>query len=148
MRGRRLIGERLLAAFERAGDGRVVLPARALSRLAPSFVRSLALFGGGGSFTPARRAFDRPMAIACFAERAPCLPSRMCSISSRTNAPAWVDGDLPSRFALRASAMVFFSGIGSSRDERVAILVLVHGTQGPAHIALAFVRTLRHDRRP
>ena len=24
----------------------------------------------------ARRAFDNPMAIACFVERAPCLPSR------------------------------------------------------------------------
>jgi len=31
---------------------------------------------GAGSFTPARRAFDRPTAIACFVERAPCLPSR------------------------------------------------------------------------
>jgi hypothetical protein len=31
-------------------------------------------FAGGFSFTPARRAFERPMAIACFVERAPCLP--------------------------------------------------------------------------
>ena len=31
---------------------------------------------GAGSFTPARRALERPMAIACFGERAPCLPSR------------------------------------------------------------------------
>jgi hypothetical protein len=30
----------------------------------------------GGSFTPARRAFDRPIAIACSGERAPCFPSR------------------------------------------------------------------------
>mgnify|MGYP003328909289 CR=1 FL=1 len=37
--------------------------------------------------------------IACFVERAPCLPWRMCSISSRTNSPACVDGDLPARFA-------------------------------------------------
>jgi hypothetical protein len=41
----------------------------------------LALDGGGGSFTPARRAFDNPIAIACFVDRAPCLPSRTCSIS-------------------------------------------------------------------
>jgi hypothetical protein len=34
-------------------------------------------FFGGGRSTPARRAFERPMAIACLAERAPCLPSRM-----------------------------------------------------------------------
>src|SRR5262249_21386738 len=32
---------------------------------------------GGGSLTPARRAFDRPIAIACLADCAPCLPSRM-----------------------------------------------------------------------
>jgi hypothetical protein len=36
------------------------------------------------------------MAIACFAERAPCLPSRICSISSRTNSPACVESALPS----------------------------------------------------
>ena len=29
---------------------------------------------GGGSFTPARRALERPIAIACFAERAPWAP--------------------------------------------------------------------------
>jgi hypothetical protein len=34
-------------------------------------------FSGGGSSTPARRAFERPMAIACFVDRAPCLPSRI-----------------------------------------------------------------------
>ena len=34
-------------------------------------------FFGALSFTPARRAFDRPIAIACFALFAPCLPSRM-----------------------------------------------------------------------
>jgi hypothetical protein len=43
---------------------------------------------GGGNFTPARLAFDTPMAMACLAERAPCSPSRICSISSRTNSPA------------------------------------------------------------
>ena len=32
---------------------------------------------GGGSLTPARRALDKPMAIACLVERAPCFPSRM-----------------------------------------------------------------------
>src|SRR5207245_117853 len=46
--------------------------------------------GFGGRSTPARRAFDSPIAIACLAERAPCLPSRTCSISSRTNSPACV----------------------------------------------------------
>src|SRR5262245_14976258 len=49
-----------------------------------------------GSFTPARRALDSPIAIACLVDRAPCLPSRMCRISSCTNSPACVLGDLPS----------------------------------------------------
>src|SRR5204863_7367076 len=57
------------------------------SRFAWRFVRCLPRFGGG-NFTPARRASDRPMAIACSGERAPGSPSRMCSISSRTNSPA------------------------------------------------------------
>ena len=66
---------------------------------------------GSGSFTPARRAFDRPMAMACFAERAPCSPLRMDSISSRTNSPACVEGAFPSRARWRARSMVFFVGI-------------------------------------
>ena len=69
---------------------------------------------GGGSFTPARRAFDKPMAIACSGERAPCSPSLMCSISSRTNSPAWVEGALPSRSSSRARSIGSSSGIQSS----------------------------------
>jgi len=34
-------------------------------------------FLGLRNLTPARRALESPMAIACFVERAPCLPSRM-----------------------------------------------------------------------
>ena len=61
----------------------------ATSRFAFSRVASEVLpFFGGGRSTPARRAFDKPMAIACFVEAAPCLPSRMWSISSFTNSPA------------------------------------------------------------
>src|SRR5260370_71742 len=45
------------------------------------------LFLGAANFPPARRALDRPIAIACLAERAPCLPSRTCSISSRPHSP-------------------------------------------------------------
>jgi hypothetical protein len=68
-------------------------------------------FFGAGSFTPARLAFDSPIAIVCLVERAPCLPSRTWSISSRTNSPACVLGDFPSRFACLAFCRVFFSGI-------------------------------------
>jgi hypothetical protein len=89
--------------------------ARLMSRLACFRVRADAFPRfGGGSFTPARRAFDKPMAIACWGERAPCSPSLMCSISSRTNSPAWVEGDLPSRSSSRARSIGSSSGIQSS----------------------------------
>src|SRR5438874_2834905 len=68
----------------------------------------------GGSGTPARRAFERPMAMACLLERAPCLPWRTCSISSRTNSPAAVVGALPSLRSFFALLMVFRSGMGGS----------------------------------
>ena len=83
---------RLSARFvarDRFREGFLRRPARpfARSRFAWRFVRCGPRFGGG-NFTPALRALDRPMAIACSGERAPCSPSRMCSISSRTNSPA------------------------------------------------------------
>lgn len=65
-------------------------------------------FSGGGSFTPARRALERPMAIACFVERAPCSPLRMASISSRTNSPACVEGASPSRLSFRAMLYIAY----------------------------------------
>jgi len=68
------------------------------------------LFGGRG-LTPARRALDSPMAIACLVDRAPCRPSRIRSISSRTNSPACVEGDFPSASVRRARSRVFLSGI-------------------------------------
>src|SRR5262249_60934244 len=50
----------------------------ATARLALCRVRSVACpFSGGGKWTPARRAFESPIAIACLVDRAPCLPSRM-----------------------------------------------------------------------
>src|SRR6266849_9730535 len=51
------------------------------------------------------------MAMACLVLRAPCLPSRMWSISSCTNSPAWVLGAFPSRASFLAFWMVLFSGI-------------------------------------
>jgi hypothetical protein len=76
--------------------------------LVPAFVPC------GGSSTPARRAFERPMAMACLAERAPCFPSRTCRISSRTNSPACVVGALPARLSLRARSIVLCSGMSST----------------------------------
>jgi hypothetical protein len=43
---------------------------------------------GGGKLTPARLAFDSPMAMACLVERAPWIPALMWSISSLMNSPA------------------------------------------------------------
>src|SRR5674476_272738 len=65
----------------------------------------------GVMFTPARLALDSPMAITCLAERAPCLPPRTCSTSSRTYSPACVEGDL----VFRAGRAVFFSGTPTVR---------------------------------
>ena len=100
-----------LIARERFADGRVRFRPARVAAFALRLVDALALRGGGGRLMPARRAFERPIAIACFADRAPCLPSRTCSISSCTNSPAWVVGDLPARLAARAFSHVFFSGI-------------------------------------
>jgi hypothetical protein len=62
------------ACRESARDEAALLPSRlALRRVFSDVVPFL----GGGSFTPALRAFDSPIAIACLVERAPCLPRRM-----------------------------------------------------------------------
>src|SRR5205823_11782145 len=65
---------RLSAPFtarERVRDGlRRDFPFRT-SRAACFFVLTGPLFGGG-NFTPARRALDKPIAMACCGERAPC----------------------------------------------------------------------------
>lgn len=62
----------------RMGCGRESFFAFRSSRCA--WVRVLAdvlPFGGAGRGTPALRAFDNPIAIACSGDRAPCFPSRM-----------------------------------------------------------------------
>ncbi len=104
-----------LVALARFAEGRA--PARfprpssyAASALRRVFSEVLPGAGGGRS-TPARRAFDSPMAIACCAELAPCFPSRMWWISSRTNLPAWVLGALPPARSLRALLRVSSLGI-------------------------------------
>src|SRR5207253_9121455 len=75
-------------------------------------VRALALpLPGGRRATPARLALERPMAMACSGDLAPCSPRRILWISSRTNSPAWVVGALPSRLSLRAFSTVLLSGI-------------------------------------
>jgi hypothetical protein len=67
-------------ARERVLDGRfaVLVDARFVARAALLRVFADAVpFFGGGSSTPARRASDSPIAIACFADFAPCFPCRM-----------------------------------------------------------------------
>ena len=69
-----------------------------------------------------RLASESPMAIACLAERAPCSPWRILSISPRTNSPAWVDADLPWRLSRWAFSMVRLSGIFGSSIHPAATL--------------------------
>jgi hypothetical protein len=47
-------------------------------RKAAAALRRIFIFPvlGGRSFTPARRAFESPIAIVCWGDRAPCFPSR------------------------------------------------------------------------
>ena len=99
-----------VTARERRRDGLRRDFAFRRSRAACFFILAEPLFGGG-NLTPARRALDNPIAMACCGDRAPCFPSRICSISSRTNSPAWVDGDLPSRASSRARSIVSCSGM-------------------------------------
>jgi len=59
-------------ARERFAEGRLF---RLELRWDLSFFADALPFGAGGNFTPAFRAFESPMAIACFGLRTPCLPS-------------------------------------------------------------------------
>jgi hypothetical protein len=63
-------------ARDRRVDRRVWRRAARVALAALRLVCGVAEDGGDGSFTPARRAFESPIAIACFVDRAPCLPSR------------------------------------------------------------------------
>jgi hypothetical protein len=65
----------LLTARDRRGDGRAWRRPARVAAAALLRVLALAPFGGA-SLTPARLAFDKPIAIACLVDRAPCLPSR------------------------------------------------------------------------
>src|SRR5262249_2619886 len=75
------------------------------------------------------------MAIACLVLRAPCSPRRIFSISSRTNSPACVLGDFPSRLSSRARSMVRLSGMMSLIvvERRYALgRTMVHAARGSA----------------
>src|SRR5262249_5230688 len=68
--------------------------AEAFSALLRLLVLVRPLLGGERS-TPARRALERPIAMACCGDLAPCSPRRILWISSRTNSPACVVGAFP-----------------------------------------------------
>lgn len=102
-------------ARERLAEGLLPDLPLARSRFACSRTFSGCLpFSGGGSFTPARLALDSPMAMICFADRAPCSPSRTRRISSRTNSPACADADLSS--FLRVRSIFFLEGFDSYEE--------------------------------
>jgi len=60
-------------ARDRFTDGRFFVAFRARVEVLLAFFADAPF---RGIFTPARRAFDKPIAIACFVDRAPCFPSR------------------------------------------------------------------------
>ena len=132
-----------LTARERVRDGlRRDFPLRT-SRAARFFVLAEPLFGGG-NLTPARRALDNPIAMACCGDRAPCFPSRICSISSRTNSPACVEGDLPSRASSRARSVVSCSGM-TKRISLQGVGLVVRGVfrRKPSGLKIERTRNLR-----
>ncbi|AJC45588.1 hypothetical protein SB85_07180 [Xanthomonas sacchari] len=104
-----------LAPRERVGDGLPCLPLLA-SSCATFFLVSFEAVFDAPVLTPARRALDKPMAIACLVDFTWVLPSRTRSISSRTNSPACVVPALPSRLARRARVVVDCSGIDTSPE--------------------------------
>jgi hypothetical protein len=106
----------LFRAFTRALDlvREIGSCLRAFSDSRIAFVRVFSgtdPFFGGSSFTPALRASESPIAMACFVDLAPCSPFRIFSISSCTNSPAWVLADFPSLLSSFAFSIVDLSGI-------------------------------------
>src|SRR5438067_12882900 len=85
------------------------------------------------------------MGIACLAERAPCFPSRICSISCRTNSPACVESDFPSRSSSPARSMVSCPGRAKwFRYQRSLVVGLVCNTLiKPGIVAFLGVRRAR-----
>src|SRR5207302_9380800 len=131
-------------ARERRPEGGLCLRPRAMSCSALRWTSAETLPpAGGGSFTPARRAFERPIAIACFGDRTPCLPSRTWWISSRTNSPAAVVGALPSARSSRAfssASLSPFSGMSPPLSVSLAGSDLGQRLRGPVAILLRDVR--------
>jgi len=73
-------------------------------------------FFGTANFTPARRALDRPNAIACLAERARVYLREYARFLPRTNFSRLGAGDLPSALSSAARSKVSFSGIMAPFD--------------------------------
>jgi hypothetical protein len=102
-------------------------------------------FPGGRSGTPARLALDRPIATTCCGDLAPCWPRRTLRISSCTNSPACVVGDLPARLSRLAFCTVLRSGMivsstwflaprnGSARGRFLKILTSNQGKWSHGH---------------
>ncbi len=80
------------------------------------------------------------MAIACSGERAPCSPSRICSISSRTNSPACVEGDLPSRSSSCARSIGSSSGIPKIVSPLATLLDVTKTVVGRSHLRFLQLR--------
>jgi hypothetical protein len=76
-----------------------------------------------GTLIPFRRAFDRPIAMACFRFFTGCFPSRAWWISWRTYSPARVDGERRRPLLLRRRELLLVVAMRLSfEDEGWAVL--------------------------
>src|ERR1700722_5176588 len=82
------------------------------------------------------------MAMACFVERAPCLPSRIWSISWRTNSPACVDGDFPSRLSCSARSAASRSGITTPRHGDPIVAMPLCSSGRPSAVGTALLELI------
>jgi hypothetical protein len=124
----RLAPDRLAPELRREDEATVRVPLD-LRGLRDDFADDLR-FGFSGMSTPARRASESPIAMACRAFFAPCSPSRILSISRSTNSPACVLADLPARLSARARSMVSLSGIECLQERwgTSLLAIIVPGT--------------------
>jgi hypothetical protein len=97
--------QRYSGAIPRWLSSRPLAPLRA-SRSAGARISIFAEapFLRAGSFTPARRAFDNPIAMASCVDCTPCFPRGSIALPLQTNSPAWVLGDFPTAIPIAYSS--------------------------------------------
>src|SRR5277367_4072285 len=103
--------ERLPAGVPLCCGARATFAARRLLAGLAGPIRRQRVEAFPGTLIPASRALDSPIAMACLRDMAPCFREALWCISSRTKAPACVEGLSPRRLASAALRRVAFSGM-------------------------------------